>query len=77
MLCYRVFSAALIVSVIMQVRVQSVKSRVDEMEACNWLDHKLGSCLRSSTLRISTLAFVTVMDVQHERNYKGGLLSPT
>jgi hypothetical protein len=77
MLCYRVFSAALIVSVIMQVRVQSVKSRVDEMEACNWLDHKLRSCLRSSTLRISTLAFVTVMDVQHERNYKGGLLSPT
>ena len=41
MLCYRVLSAAWIVSVIMQARVRSVKSRVDELEACNWLDHRL------------------------------------
>ena len=41
MSCYRVFAAAWIASVIMQVRVQSVKRCVDEVEACNWLDHEL------------------------------------
>jgi hypothetical protein len=50
MLCYRVFSAAWIVSGIMQVRVQSVKSRVDETEACNWLDHKLKEVILSLRL---------------------------
>lgn len=40
MSCYRVFAAS-IASVVMQVRVQSVKRCVDEVEACNWLDHEL------------------------------------